>query len=78
MTPPLAMALLGALIRKLRRLINSRKALRHRERAAALGKCPTCRDPIPGLEPVEVRPRPWTYCEECKAEDRMRKATRAA
>lgn len=69
MTPLAAMALIRAVIRKLWRL----KAIRNRERAAALGKCPTCRDPIPGLAPVEHRPRPWIYCDDCRAEDRARK-----
>lgn len=52
---------------------NAEKARRSRERAAALGKCPTCRDPIPGLDPVETRPRPWEYCDECRKDDRERK-----
>lgn len=62
MTPQLAMA-----------LKNSQNAKRSRERAAAAGKCPTCRDPIPGLAPVEVRPRPWEYCDACREYDRERK-----
>jgi len=54
-------------------MLNAEKARECRERAAARGKCPTCRDLIPGLEPVESRPRPWKYCEACKREDRERK-----
>lgn len=51
-------------------------ARRSRERAAALGKCPTCRTPIQGLDPVASRPRPWRYCDDCHQDDRVRKVAR--
>lgn len=81
MHPWVAMAILDALIKKLLGRILSLRAQGCRQRAADRGKCPTCRDPIPGLDPVpsgEHRVRPWTYCDDCRAEDRARKADRKA
>jgi hypothetical protein len=61
-----------------RAMEHASKAKRDRAVMAARGCCPTCWKKIPGLEPVESRPQPWTYCEGCRAGRRARLRERRA